>query len=700
LLENGTTLSGYRIDGILGQGGMGVVYEATQLSLNRTVALKLLAAHLSEDDAFRERFRREGQIQAAIDHTNIVTVYEAGETEHGLFIAMRLIRGPNLKDMIVSRELDAGRSMRILRPVADALETSHGVGLIHRDIKPQNILVGARDHPFLADFGLTKGPSEKSLTRTGQFVGTLDYIAPEQIQGKRATACSDVYALAAVLYECLTGIVPFPRESEAAVLYAHLSDSPPLITDERPELPASLDHVIQKGMAKDPEERYGSCLELFDDAERTFSKRQRATMTPPGPIEAPQDTGIREAEIDVATREARPPSQTHQAPSPVPETTASPAAAASTHGAEPVVEEPRAALEDETHLAAPGRTRASTGARLDAAAPAPPQAPAAAPAAARPLPKPFQITPALTLVAIGVLVAAAIAGFVLGSSGGGSEAQPLPNSTSAGGLQISFPSDWSRTSNNPSIPGLEFREPIELGHTNQSGQRLTAGQVTATGPALLPRSFVSRLPGGRQPPRDNTVQLGELEAYRYANLRPRGFDRDLTLFVSPTSAGVATVACIANKGGAEALEQSCGRMASSLQLTGARAYGVGPNAEYARALDTTISRLNRQVETQKSGLRGAKTAAGQSRSSSALASSYAGAAGRLSKLRVSPADQDANREIAAALRRTASAYTRMSRAAVAGARGEYNSGRVAARVGERRVAAALDRLRALGYSVK
>src|ERR671916_3417631 len=182
---------------------MGVVYEATQLSLDRTVALKLLAANLGEDDAFRERFRREALLQAGIEHPNIVTVYEAGESDHGLFMAMRVVRGPNLKDLIISRELDAGRTLRILRPIADALDTAHESGLIHRDIKPQNILVGGRDHAYLADFGLTKEAGATGVTKTGQFVGTFDYVAPELISGDIGGPLSDQYALTAVLYECL-----------------------------------------------------------------------------------------------------------------------------------------------------------------------------------------------------------------------------------------------------------------------------------------------------------------------------------------------------------------------------------------------------------------------------------------------------------------------------------------------------------------
>src|SRR3954449_12894475 len=304
-LDKGTELAGYRIEGILGQGGMGVVYEATQLSLDRTVALKLLAANLGDDPAFRERFRREGLLQAATDHPNIVTVYEAGDTDQGLFLAMRLVRGPNLKDMILARELDAGRSLRILTPIADALDIAHNQGLIHRDIKPQNILVSGRDHAYLADFGLTKAPGEKSLTKTGQFVGTLDYISPEQIRGKPASKQSDIYALAAVLYECLSGVVPYPKDSEAAVLYAHMSDEPPSVTEARPDLPGGLDDVIRKAMSKTPEERQQSASELMRDAEEAFSRKTRAAMTPPPPIESAEQTGIRASEVDVGTREAR-----------------------------------------------------------------------------------------------------------------------------------------------------------------------------------------------------------------------------------------------------------------------------------------------------------------------------------------------------------------------------------------------------------
>src|SRR5688500_12620274 len=271
---------------------MGVVYRATQLSLNRTVALKILATELSQDGAFRERFRREGLLQAAIDHQHIVTVYEAGDTEHGLFLAMRLIRGPTLKDMILAGELDPARTLRILTQAAAALDTAHDVGLTHRDIKPQNILIGAEDHAYLADFGLTQASDEVSLTETGQFIGTIDYVAPEQIQGFGATARSDVYSLTAVLYEALTGVVPFLRMNEAAVLFAHISETPPPVTERRSELPAEVDAVISRGMAKNPDDRYPSAGELVADARAAFGDETAiaAAPPPPAPTERAADT--------------------------------------------------------------------------------------------------------------------------------------------------------------------------------------------------------------------------------------------------------------------------------------------------------------------------------------------------------------------------------------------------------------------------
>jgi len=275
---------------------MGAVYEATQLSLNRVVALKLLAPNLSDDPGFRARFEREGQVQAALDHEHIVPVFEAGQSEYGLFLAMRLIAGPTLKQLILDGDLDPRRSLRLLAQVAYALDAAHEAGLIHRDIKPQNILIGKGDHAYLADFGLIKAPDEARLTGTGQFIGTIDYVAPEQIQGDPATPASDCYALTGVLYECLTGEVPFPKPSEAATLHAHVMSPPPTVSERRPDLPPALDGVIAQGMAKDPWSRPSLATELIQAASRALSS-SASLLAPPAPADGRDGAAERDARV-------------------------------------------------------------------------------------------------------------------------------------------------------------------------------------------------------------------------------------------------------------------------------------------------------------------------------------------------------------------------------------------------------------------
>ena len=302
VLANGVIVEGHRIEGVIGQGGMGVVYEATDLFFDRTVALKLITAQLSKDSSFRERFRREGIIQAGISHPHIVTVYKGGESEHGLFLAMQLVRGPNLKDLIAAGEVDERRTLRLLTQVGDALDTAHEAGLIHRDIKPNNILVDVRRNcAYLADFGVTKARDMTQLTGTGQLVGTLDYISPEQILGRGASERSDVYALGAVLFECLTGRVPFNRDSDVAVMYAHLSDPPPAVTEERADLPTALDDVIHKAMAKEPEERYGTAVEMMAEAERALGPLLSVTLAPAPVAPSETPTGIEDVAQPVET---------------------------------------------------------------------------------------------------------------------------------------------------------------------------------------------------------------------------------------------------------------------------------------------------------------------------------------------------------------------------------------------------------------
>ncbi|MFL5893590.1 MAG: serine/threonine-protein kinase [Thermoleophilaceae bacterium] len=263
-LEPGSQLAGYHIDGVAGGGGMGVVYRATQQGLDRTVALKVITPAFADDDEFRERFKRESRLAASIEHPNVIPIYEAGESDGVLYLSMRFVDGTDLKSLL-EREgtLEPRRAARILAQVAEALDAAHAAGLVHRDIKPANILMASSDHAYLTDFGLTKrAASESALTKTGQMVGTVDYVAPEQVEGSRVDARTDVYSLACVLYHLLTGRVPYDKPTDMARLFAHVNERPPRPSDAIAGLPPELDEVVTRGMAKKPDDRYLSAGDL------------------------------------------------------------------------------------------------------------------------------------------------------------------------------------------------------------------------------------------------------------------------------------------------------------------------------------------------------------------------------------------------------------------------------------------------------
>src|SRR4051794_24477321 len=242
---------------------MGVVYRAEDLRLGRKVALKLLASHATDDPRFRSRFLAESRLAASIDHAGIVPIYEAGESDGQLYIAMRYVEGTDLGSLL-RREgpLDPERAVELVAQLGHALDAAHARGLAHRDVKPSNALVareGAEEHVYLADFGLTERVATAGgVTAADRLVGTVDYIAPERISGEPADGRADLYSLGCVLYEALVGEVPFPRDSEVAVIYAHLEEEPPRVSERRPGVPAALDAVVARAMAKDPERRWQS----------------------------------------------------------------------------------------------------------------------------------------------------------------------------------------------------------------------------------------------------------------------------------------------------------------------------------------------------------------------------------------------------------------------------------------------------------
>ncbi len=258
----GSKIAGYRLEEQIGHGGMAVVFRAHDPRLDRRVALKILAPELARDEAFRQRFIRESRAAAAVDHPHIIPVFEAGEAAGVLFIAMRYVHGRDVRTLLDQEGTQSpARVVGIVTQVASALDAAHSYGLVHRDVKPANMLLdstagsGRPDHVYLSDFGLSKQSlSSSGLTGTGQFLGTLDYVAPEQIEGRPVDGRTDLYALAGAAFEMLGGIPPFKRDQGLAVLWAQISEQPPRLTDRRPDLPTAVDQVMMKALAKTPSE--------------------------------------------------------------------------------------------------------------------------------------------------------------------------------------------------------------------------------------------------------------------------------------------------------------------------------------------------------------------------------------------------------------------------------------------------------------
>jgi predicted Ser/Thr protein kinase len=254
----GETFGSYRIESLLGRGGMGSVYLATHERLGRKVALKVITPTLALDEDFRARFLRESQLAASLDHPNVIPIYDADDVDGVLYLAMRYVNGPSLRELIRERgSLSQRETVQTVEQIAGALDEAHRAGLVHRDVKPANILLAEPgDHAYLCDFGLAKRTSSRELTQTGSFLGSVDYCAPEQIEGRPLDGRADVYSLGCVVFHCLAGHAPYLRDSEFAVLQAHLQDPPPALSDVRSDLPSTWDGAIARALAKDPADRY------------------------------------------------------------------------------------------------------------------------------------------------------------------------------------------------------------------------------------------------------------------------------------------------------------------------------------------------------------------------------------------------------------------------------------------------------------
>ena len=282
-VDIGTDFLGYRIEELIGRGGMGVVYRAYDLRLKRSVAVKFVAPSLALDERFRERFARETELVMSLEHPNVVPIYDAGDVEGRLYLAMRLVEGPDLGSLLRAEgALEPARTVAICAQIASALDAAHARGLVHRDVKPSNVLLDGSEHVYLADFGLTRSLGNP-IAESGEerSIGTPAYLAPEQLEGLAVDGRADVYSLGCLLYECLTGERVFPRDSRLAEAWAHLEEAPPRASRTWRGLPEPVDRVISRALAKEPAERYPTCGALVAAAERELgarSVRRRALL--------------------------------------------------------------------------------------------------------------------------------------------------------------------------------------------------------------------------------------------------------------------------------------------------------------------------------------------------------------------------------------------------------------------------------------
>jgi serine/threonine protein kinase len=316
---DGTPFGRYRLIELLGRGGMGEVWRAYDPSIDRVVALKVLPPTFADDQVFQERFRREARSAAGLDEPHVVPIHEFGEIEGRLYVTMRLIKGRDLQELLEDGPLPPARAVKIIEQIASALHAAHGIGLVHRDVKPSNILVAQDDFAYLIDFGIARAEGETGLTSTGATIGTWAYMAPERFRNGKADARADTYALACVLYQSLTGDLPFPANSLEQIAVAHMMEPPPKPSQLRPQVPAAMDDVIATGMAKDPDNRYATTVALADAARDAISlpiprPAQNLYRLPPFVANPAPPTPVREpaaqqhpADLNLAATQQRPP---------------------------------------------------------------------------------------------------------------------------------------------------------------------------------------------------------------------------------------------------------------------------------------------------------------------------------------------------------------------------------------------------------
>jgi predicted Ser/Thr protein kinase len=693
MLEPSTRIAGFRIDGYLASGGMGTVYLATQLSLGRVVALKVLSANLSQDEAFHKRFRREAMLQATLEHPHIVPVYEAGESSYGLFIAMRLVDGPDLKQLIGT--LDASDTLELLRGIARALDAAHAAGLIHRDVKPQNILVAGGDHAYLADFGLTTAAGVTSVTTTGQFVGTPDYVSPEQIRDEEPDARSDLYSLGAVLFECLTGGVPFSRSSKIATMYAHLEQPPPSVHALAPELPVALDAVFARALAKRREDRYATAVELIAAARSALGSTPGPDVAD-GRSSAPAPVAAIPAPARAATLSIKASERSVEHNGVMSATHAIPAAHA--------VPAAHATAATEVVREMPDRGDAVTEAVREAPDPVTEVVRETLPQPPRRVPDPP--APATrrrrwrSPRGVGLLAAACgvatLVGFLVGRGGDTAGALTPTRQLSHDGVTVEVPASWG--SRHVSVPELFSGTSVAAGPASAPAAVVAVGTTVAFGPSLVPKAFrdIASVPALGTP----VALPSGLQGRLYSVVGQRRYE---VLFV-PRSGRVAVAACEAPTFGTSGgLFAVCERILTTVRVTGAQHYALDPRAGYAGLLNPVLGRLSARADAGLGDFAQARDPGAQTAAANRLADAYAAAAASFSQALgaglVSPPETGAHVAIRDGLAQVSQAYRDLAGAARRHDPIAYTIARAEIAGATQELGSNLDQLTRLGYEV-
>jgi len=616
--QTGTRVGAYLLGRSIGRGGMGVVYRATHIHLGREVALKVLAPELSGSNEFRERFLRESRLAASLDHPNVVTVYDAGDSEGTLYIAMRYVDGIDLAEFLWrERPLEPGTALALLDQVGAALDAAHGHGLIHRDVKPANVMIASR-RCYLTDFGLSKRASatdlSPALTRTGAFLGTVNYVAPEQIQGREIGSGTDIYALGCVLHECLTGFPPFIKDSDVAVMYAHVHDPPPRTTDRRPELPVAIDQVVATALAKAPQDRYSTCAELLATARKALLDGAR---TMPAPTDRPPVQPHWSPRQRVATTKASRTGDDPRFPGPISVIDPRDDHVTSTDAVTVGVTEPAGALTldrsarnirrnepfpqrradrpephrgltaDTTARPHPVQDGTVVTSLTDRGAARHASALITAERRREPAADPAPSPPARgrrRVALMGAVGAIALVALVVALASSGGSPTRRRSTARSGPLTISYEAPWRATSGSSPGSFVLSSAPSPAFLSLVSGQaRLAAGVLSHSAP----------VPGG--PPPELVARYGPAIAAAAVPVaghpaRRYGWNRsgeDLVAYVIPTAGSDLAIICAAATSDTAALH-TCTSLASAVAISGVQLLPPGPDAKVVAAVDSNL----------------------------------------------------------------------------------------------------------------